>query len=197
MRRFRLTLVTEIDFVDGDEPPTRRRKTTRSIFRAPFSAPPRTSRSGPSRPLGSKASRSQKSRMSSNARPARPADAHRLMRKLRPSRRRQRRSPAGDSHRPRSWPATPLQRMLRKVRPDPTRLAHRKPPTRHTGLPPGTAAGVIGPRRPPQPARPLDPIRAQAFAKDCGGHRSIRTTSLKVSQSRGKATQNHPRASRG
>jgi hypothetical protein len=56
MRRFMVTLVTEIDFEDGDEASDAARRTTRSILRRRFRTRPKGSRSGRSRTPGSRVS---------------------------------------------------------------------------------------------------------------------------------------------
>ena len=62
MRRFMVHLVTEIDFVDGDDASD----VAAQISRRPFRTRRKGCRSGPSRTPGSKVSRSQKLKLSSS-----------------------------------------------------------------------------------------------------------------------------------
>ena len=113
MRRFSVHLVTEIDFVDGDEASDAAAQNYQNTLRTPFRTRPRGSRSGQSRLPGSRRSRSQKSRMNSSNPRGRveherkrpqalrlshpnPLDRMRAMRPVRPLRHRKAHGAAGD-----------------------------------------------------------------------------------------------------
>ena len=104
MRRFMVHLVTEIDFVDGDEASDEAAQNYQKHLSDTLRNAAQGSRFGRSRTPGSRASRSQKSRMNSNARLraydarqhalARRSLRHRGVRQLRTLDRRQRRPAA-------------------------------------------------------------------------------------------------------